>query len=204
MTDYTSRSTRDYARAIPPGIFRAGVIGFRPYGDAIPQSINVPRAYYRTGIRNWTCPFANDLAFSAYRHPAVFFPVSQRIALTVSRHAVARQAIEIGNSQCLTPVIVPAHYKRAGQEFQQFTPVQWITSSGILGFHVRQIEGSKLIFICPQNRLPVHTEHGPLQSVVDYTSNLIHQVQLFFARPGLKIRLAANEDVILQSMNVTR
>lgn len=28
--------------AIPPGIFRTGIVDFRPYGDAIPQSVNVP------------------------------------------------------------------------------------------------------------------------------------------------------------------
>lgn len=30
-------------QAIPPGIFRTGIMDFRPYGDAIPQSVNVPR-----------------------------------------------------------------------------------------------------------------------------------------------------------------
>lgn len=103
-----------------PRYFSVRHIGFRPYGDAIPQSMNVTSAALpATGIRNQNSPchrrFSTRLALdiSACLHPgcSFWFPGIRARGFPPR----CSQPGSSGFSMVLTPVIVPTHYIWAGQ-----------------------------------------------------------------------------------------
>ena len=77
--DYALRSARYILGRFPRVFFEPAFLDFRPYGDAIPQSVSVPRRKPSPGIRNQTCPcyrrFSQDLPALLIFQPAAIFTV---------------------------------------------------------------------------------------------------------------------------------
>lgn len=106
-------------QAIPPGIFRTGVMDFRPYGDAIPQSVNVPCACQNKHAQGFVTEralihdgLAPDDIRLLFQHTAIFacsfrFPSVRTHGLP----SCCRPQSSSGLSQYLTPVTVPTHYR---------------------------------------------------------------------------------------------